>query len=132
MKVGLALRNMLSSDAPVQALVSIRIYPELAPEGAPMPYLVYSVVSNSPSDAKDGTPIDEAQVELFSVASTYSAANDLADKVRAAMDRKSTTVSVAEGDVVVQSCHYTNEVTEVSADRKTYVSIQDYTIRIKR
>jgi len=48
------------------------------------------------------------------------------------MDRKSKTVSVAEGDVVVQSCHYTNEVTEVSADRKTYVSIQDYTIRIKR
>lgn len=132
MKVGLALRNMLSSDAPVQALVSIRIYPELAPEGAPMPYLVYSVVSNSPSDAKDGTPIDEAQVELFSVASTYSAANDLADKVRAALDRKSGTISVAEGDVVVQSCHYTNEVTEVSADRKTYVSIQDYTIRIKR
>jgi hypothetical protein len=132
MKVGLAIKNILAGDAPVQALVSGRVYPELAPEGAAMPYLVYSVVSNSPSDAKDGTPIDEAQVELFSVASTYSAANDLADKVRAGMDRKSATVSVAEGDVVVQSCHYTNEVTEVSADRKTYVSIQDYTIRIKR
>jgi len=123
---------MMQDDATVSALVGIRVYPELAPEGVSMPYLVYSVVSNSPSDAKDGTPIDEAQVELYSVASTYSAANDLADKVRAAMDRKSKTVSVAEGDVVVQSCHYTNEVTEVSADRKTYVSIQDYTIRIKR
>lgn len=132
MKVGLAIRNILSADSAVQTLVSGRLYPELAPEGVSMPYLVYSVVSNSPSDAKDGTPIDEAQVELFSVASTYTAANDLADKVRAAMDRKSATVSVAEGDVVVQSCHYTNEVTEVSADRKTYVSIQDYTIRIKR
>lgn len=132
MKVGLAIRNILQSDAPVQTLVSSRVFPELAPEGVAMPYLVYSIVSNSPSDAKDGTRIDEAQVELFSVASTYSAANDLADKVRAAMDRKSATVSVAEGDVVVQSCHYTNEVTEVSADRKTYVSIQDYTIRIKR
>ena len=123
---------MMQDDATVSALVGIRVYPELAPEGVSMPYLVYSVVSNSPSDAKDGTPIDEAQVELYSVASTYLAANDLADKVRAAMDRKSKTVSVAEGDVVVQSCHYTNEVTEVSADRKTYVSIQDYTIRIKR
>jgi len=122
----------MQDDATVSALVGIRVYPELAPEGVSMPYLVYSVVSNSPSDAKDGTPIDEAQVELYSVASTYLAANDLADKVRAAMDRKSKTVSVAEGDVVVQSCHYTNEVTEVSADRKTYVSIQDYTIRIKR
>lgn len=132
MKVGLAIRGILTSDSAVNTLVSGRLYPELAPEGASMPYLVYSVVSNSPSDAKDGTPIDEAAVELFSVASTYSAANDLADKVRAAMDRKSYTVSVAEGDVVVQSCLYTNEVTEVSADRKTYVSIQDYTIRIKR
>lgn len=132
MKVGLAIHAILTGDSPVNSAVSGRLYPELAPEGAAMPYLVYSVVSNTPSDAKDGTPIDEAQVELFSVASTYSAANDLADKVRAAMDRTSTTVSVAEGDITVQSCHYTNEVTEVSADRKTYVSIQDYTIRIKR
>ena len=132
MKVGLAIKGMLGENAPVQALVSGRIYPELAPEGIAMPYLVYSIVSNSPSDAKNGTPIDEAQVEVFSVASTYSAANDLADKVRAAIDRKSATESRPEGSIVVQSCHYTNEVTEVSADRKTYVSIQDYTIRIKR
>lgn len=132
MKVGLAIHSIVTGNSAVNSAVGGRVYPELAPEGVAMPYLVYSVVSNSPSDAKDGTPIDEAQVELFSVASTYSAANDLADKVRAAMDRTSTTVSVAEGDVVVQSCHYTNEVTEVSADRKTYVSIQDYTIRIKR
>ena len=97
-----------------------------------MPYLVYSVVSNTPSDAKDGSPIDEAQVEIFSVASTYGSANDLADDVRAALDRKSASVSVTLGAIVVQSIHYTNEVTEVSADRKTYVSIQDYTIRIKR
>jgi hypothetical protein len=132
MKVGLAIHPLLTGDSAVNALVSGRVYPELAPEGASMPYLVYSVVSNSPSDAKDGTPVDEAQVELFSVAATYGAANDLADKVRAALDRQSTTVSVAEGNITVQSIHYTNEVTEVSADRKTYVSIQDYTIRIKR
>lgn len=132
MKVGLAIHAITTGDSAVNSAVGGRIYPELAPEGASMPYLVYSVVSNSPSDAKDGTPIDEAQIELFSVASTYSAANDLADKVRAAMDRKAITVSVSAGDIVVQSCQYTNEVTEVSADRKTYVSIQDYTIRIKR
>jgi hypothetical protein len=132
MKVGLAIHAITTGDNAVNSAVGGRIYPELAPEGVSMPYLVYSVVSNSPSDAKNGTPIDEAQVELFSVASTYSAANDLADKVRAAMDRKAIVVSVSAGDIEVQSCHYTNEVTEVSADRKTYVSIQDYTIRIKR
>jgi len=132
MKVGLALNSLLTGDSAVSTLVGSKVYPELAPEGTAMPYLVYSVVSNTPSDAKDGTPIDEAQVEIFSVANSYGNANDLADKVRAALDRKSASVSVAQGTVVVQSIHYTNEVTEVSADRKTYVSIQDYTIRIKR
>jgi len=132
MKVGLALNSLLTGDSAVSTLVGSKVYPELAPEGTAMPYLVYSVVSNTPSDAKDGTPIDEAQVEIFSVANSYGNANDLADKVRAALDRKSASVSVAQGAVVVQSIHYTNEVTEVSADRGTYVSIQDYTIRIKR
>ena len=131
MKVGLAIRALLLDSSDVTAITN-RIYPELAVEGADAPYIVYSVVSNSPSDAKDGTPIDEAQVELFSVASTYSAANDLADKVRAALDRKSKTVSVSGGAVTVQSIQYTNEVTEVSAERNLYVSIQDYTVRITR
>lgn len=131
MKVGLAIRALLLDASDVTAITN-RIYPELAVEGADAPYIVYSVVSNSPSDAKDGTPIDEAQVELFSVASTYSAANDLADKVRAALDRKSKTVSVSGGAVTVQSIQYTNEVTEVSAERSLYVSVQDYTVRITR
>ncbi len=131
MKVGLAIRALLLDSSDVTAITN-RIFPELAVEGADAPYIVYSVVSNSPSDAKDGTPIDEAQVELFSVASTYSAANDLADKVRAALDRKSKTVSVSGGAVTVQSIQYTNEVTEVSAERSLYVSVQDYTVRITR
>ena len=131
MKVGLAIRALLLDSSDVTAITN-RIFPELAVEGADAPYIVYSIVSNSPSDAKDGTPIDEAQVELFSVASTYSAANDLADKVRAALDRKSKTVSVSGGAVTVQSIQYTNEVTEVSAERSLYVSVQDYTVRITR
>ena len=131
MKVGLAIRALLLDASDVTAITN-RIYPELAVEGAAVPYIVYSVVSNSPSDSKRGTPVDEADVEIFSVASTYSAANDLADKVRAALDRKSKTVSVSGGAVTVQSIQYTNEVTEVSAERSLYVSVQDYTVRITR
>ncbi len=133
MKVGLALYNLLTNDAPVMGLVSGRIYPELAKEGAAMAYIVYSVVSNTPSDTKDGTPIDEAQCEIFSVGSTYEMCNNLADKVRAALDRKGVTVTDASaGDITVQSIQYTNEITEVSADRNTYIAVQDYTFRIKR
>jgi hypothetical protein len=133
MKVGLAIYNLLYNNTAVRTLTQGKIYPELAKEGQSMPYIVYSVVSNSPSDTKDGTPIDEAQCEIFSVGSTYEMCNNLADKVRAALDRKGVTVTDASaGDITVQSIQYTNEITEVSADRKTYIAVQDYTFRIKR
>ena len=129
MKVGLAVYELLNDET----TAGTRVFPELAPEGTVMPYIVYSVVSNQPSDAKDGTPIDEAQVEIYSVADSYSAANVLADAVRAQIDRKSTTVTDASvGTIDVQSVVYTNEIIEVSQDRKTYIAVQDYTFRIKR
>jgi hypothetical protein len=127
MKVGAAIYSMLKDDSAVSALVGTRIYPELAEEGAATPYVVYSVVSNTPVDTKDSAPVDEAQLEVFSVADTYAAANDLADKVRAALSRQSKKVY---GTVTVQSVKYTNEVTEVSAARDMYISVQDYTARL--
>jgi len=129
MKVGAAIYSLLVNDSAVSAIVGTRIYPELAEEGASAPYIVYSVVSNTPSDTKEGTPIDEAQLEIFSVGNTYAAANDLADKVRAALDRKS---QIVVGTVTVQSIQYTNEVVEVSEKRDLYISVQDYTTRITR
>lgn len=129
MKVGAAIYSLLVNDSAVSALVGTRIYPELAEEGASAPYIVYSVVSNTPSDTKEGTPIDEAQLEIFSVGNTYAAANDLADKVRAALDRKS---QIVVGTVTVQSIQYSNEVVEVSEKRDLYISVQDYTTRITR
>jgi len=132
MKVGLAIRQLLVDDTPVQTLVSGRIYPEIAAEGAMPPYLVYTILGNSPVDTKHNTPIDEANIEVISVSRSYGEANDLADKVRAALDRANVSVAVGEGTVVVQSIQYTNETTEVSTDRQYYAAVQDYTIRIKR
>lgn len=126
MKVGAAIYSMLKDDSAVSALVGTRIYPELAEEGAATPYVVYSVVSNTPIDTKDSAPVDEAQLEVFSVADTYAAANDLADKVRAALSRQE---KVVYDTVTVQSIKYTNEVTEVSAERNLFISVQDYTAR---
>lgn len=126
MKVGAAIYSMLKDDSAVAALVGTRIYPELAEEGAATPYVVYSVVSNTPVDTKDSAPVDEAQLEVFSVANTYAAANDLADKVRAALARQE---KVVYDTVTVQSVKYTNEVTEVSAERNLFISVQDYTAR---
>lgn len=132
MKVGAALMRILTTNSDVTGMVSARLYPERAPEGAAAPFIVYSIVSNQPSDSKNGTPIDEAQVEVFSVASTYADTNKLADFVRAAVDRQSTEVLVDSEYVKVESIQYTNEVTEVDTDKNLYVAVQDYTIRIIR
>jgi len=132
MKVGLAIHPLLTGDSAVQAMISGRVFPEQAPEGAQAPFIVYSIVSNSPSDSKNGTPIDQAQVEVFSINTTYANTNELADKVRAALDRSNITVDVAEGEVVVDSIQYTNEVAEINTEKKLYIAIQDYTIRIIR
>ena len=126
----MTIYSLLVNDSAVSAVVGTRIYPELAEEGASAPYVVYSVVSNTPSDTKDGTPIDEAQLEIFSVGSTYAAApTTLQTRCAAALDRKS---QIVVGTVTVQSIHYTNEVVEVSEKRDLYISVQDYTTRITR
>ena len=132
MKVGLALYELLTGNDAVNTEVSGRIYPERAPEGVAAPYIVYSITSNQPSDNKERTPVDEAQVEVFSVASTYGAANNVADLVRTALDRQGVSVDVSAGTITVQSIRYTNEYSEVSDDRKYYAQVQEYSIRITR
>jgi len=129
MKVGLALYQLLN-DA---ALVEGRIYPEQAPDGAETPYIVYTVTSNRPVDDKRRTPVDEANVDVVTVHSTYGTCMSLADNVRATLDRKSAEITDAiAGNIDVQSIRYTNETTEISSDRKLYAAIQEYTIRITR
>lgn len=129
MKVGLALYQLLNAAA----LVEGRIYPEQAPDGAQTPYIVYTVTSNRPVDDKRRTPIDEANVDVVTVHSTYGTCMSLADNVRATLDRKSAEVTDAiAGNIDVQSIRYTNETTEISSDRKLYAAIQEYTIRITR
>lgn len=132
MKAGLAIYAILSNKLAVTNLVDTRIYPESAPEGVQMPYIVYSVVGNSPVETKEETVVDEAQIEIFSVDRTYSSCMTLADTVRKTLDRADYTSVVVGKEIDVQSMIYTNEVTEVNQDRNTYVAIQDYTMRIKK
>ena len=132
MKAGIAIYSILSNKASITNLVSTRIYPESAPEGAQMPYIVYSVVGNSPVETKGETVVDEAQIEVFSVDRTYGSCMTLADTVRKVFDRADYINTDLGKEIDVQSMMYTNEVTEVNQDRNTYVAIQDYTMRIKK
>ena len=127
MIVGKAIYNILSNVTAVTDIVSTKIYPEIAPQNESQPYLVYSVVSNSPTDTKEENGnVDEATIEVYCFNTNYSTAIDLGVAVRAALERKNGTY----GGVQIQSINYTNEQMDVNPERSIWVAIQDYTVRI--
>tara|TARA_R100000458_G_scaffold45780_1_gene44108 strand:+ start:4918 stop:5310 length:393 start_codon:yes stop_codon:yes gene_type:complete len=127
MIVGKAIYNILSNVTAVTDIVSTKIYPEIAPQNESQPYIVYSVVSNSPTDTKEENGnVDEASIEVYCFNTKYSTAIDLGVAVRAALERKNGTF----GGVKIQSINYINEQMDVNPERSIWVAIQDYTIRI--
>ena len=116
------------SSISVEEMAVNKIFPELAPTGIDAPYVVYSVVSNSPSDTKNANgDIDTASIEVYGFQDTYNKAVDLGVSVRAALDRKTGTYNTIE----IQSTNYVNEQMDVNEARKLWAAIQDYSIRIK-
>ena len=112
----------------VQEMILTKIFPELAPPDIDAPYIVYSVVSNSPSETKNANgDIDTANIEVYGFQDTYNKAVDLGVSVRAALDRKTGTYNTIE----IQSTNYVNEQMDVNEARKLWAAIQDYSIRIK-
>ena len=128
MKVGKAIYNILRSDNAIVGKVGTKIFPEIAPPDLGIPYIVYSVVSNSPSDTKNNNgDIDTASIEVYCFSDTYSKAIDLGVLVRAALGRKTGTYNT----IKIQSTNYVNEQMDVNPERKIWAAIQDYSIRIK-
>lgn len=81
------LRNALATSTSVSTLVSSRIYPLLAPQSAPLPFVTYRRTGIRRQQTLGG-PLGVPQLSLdFDVyATTYEGARDLADKCRSVLD----------------------------------------------
>lgn len=78
-----ALVNHLENDAGVSAVVGTRIYPNVAGQTVSMPFIVYHRISTPREYTHDGeNPLSNPRMQLTMVASTKSAAKDLANQVR--------------------------------------------------
>lgn len=76
------LYTKLSSIAPLTALISDRIYPEVGPDGAAMPFVTYTAVSQFAEVQHDGyAGVDAMLVQL----SAWGRSADEAETVRAAL-----------------------------------------------
>lgn len=132
---GKALYNILSNAAGVTAIVSTRIYPDTAPQGSTLPYVVYSAISSVPQNTKDvPAKIDHVRVQIDCYAATTASAagqdiaEALSEAVRAAIDG---IMPGVYGTVVVDGIQFENENSAVNEEVDIFRRSADYQIRIK-
>ena len=129
MIVGKAIYYLLTNATDVTDVVSTRIYPEIAQQDADLPFIVYNVTNNEPTDTKpEPSKLDTAQVEVNIYAESYTDCIDLAVAVRAALDR----VKGTYNGVNVQSIQYQNEIIDFDEPQRAYNISADYDVRISR
>ena len=125
--IGKALYGKLSATAAVTALVSTRIFPDMATQDATYPFIVYTNDATQPTDVKDSaSPLDVVTMSVMIYSKSYSQAQDIAAAVRTALDRMTGTVQ----GVNVQSCRFEGQNSaQMEFDKHVFVIEQSYVFR---
>lgn len=135
MNVGQIIYGRLSAVSGVTSLVSTRIYPDMAPQNAAFPYVVFQKLSTSPTDTKEGvSKLDKLLVQVDCYSNNYDNAHALAAAVRTALDRYAGTVNGHVVDKIIFSNDSSGSPQDVptSTGSMIYWASQDYEIRLKR
>jgi len=125
--IGDVIYNLLSNDGPVSTLVDTNIFPFLAIEDIPAPYIVFESGGVEPTDTKDGVScLDKEVWDVSMYSETLAEVEDLADKVRTVLDRYSGTVET----LVIQSTTFQGEDGAYDDEDRLYIKVQSYSFRI--
>lgn len=110
-------------------LVSDKVYPNIAPQGAALPFITYSVINrHDPWDTKGSTSdADLARVQINIFHSTYLGAKTLAASVRGILDYYSGT----NNSVVVDLMRWDKEEDLSEPEEDYYHLAVDYLIRVR-
>ncbi len=129
MKIGLAIYNILANDSDVSALVSNRIFPNVAAQKTTFPFIVYQTTGVDPNDTKDGvSTVDGNSFMVLCYADSYSVVSNLSQEVRIALDRAKGTYNSVE----VQTIQFTgyDEDFEIEGDGQgVYVQTLSFNLR---
>lgn len=110
MAIEKAIRSLIVNDATVNAVVSGRVYPWMHQQGADFPLIVYTLDGTEPTQGIGGhLDLTRAVLTVESIAETYSAAKDLADKVRDVLNDYSGTSET----VVIKSLMHDNDTASI-------------------
>lgn len=87
MNLGKGIYSILNNDSPVNTAASGGIFPNQIPQGKVPPFLAYRIDSVEPFETKDGvSTVDHFDITVACFAKTYNECDDLAAKIRTALD----------------------------------------------
>ena len=135
MNVGQIIYGVLSAASGVTALVSTRIYPDMAPQNDTFPYIVFQKLQTKPTDTKEGvSKLDKILVQVDCYSNNYDNTHSLAAAVRTALDRYTGTINGHVVDKIIFSNDSSGPPQDVptATGSMIYWASQDYEIRLKR
>lgn len=92
--VGKIVYDLLANDTDVVAIVGVKIYPMRSGQLQDLPFIVYDVVSQQPSQTKTGASLmDIYRVQVSAFSYVYAELMDLMEKIRTALDQQNETVT---------------------------------------
>jgi len=87
MSIETTLYTALSTTSGVTNLVSTRIYPQVAPDSAAVPYVTYQVIAGAPYNKLAGAPDSERKIiQVNCISNSYANAKAIAEAVKAALN----------------------------------------------
>lgn len=120
-----AINSRLAGYAGLSALVSTRIYPVIAAQGATPPYVVHSRISGVRESAMGAdTGVARARVQVSSYGLTYSSAKNVAKQSRLALQRYSGTIGADE----ILAIFVENDIDLYEEDTRLFHVASDYLV----
>jgi hypothetical protein len=126
--IGKAIYNILTNDADVSAIIGTRVYPVVLPMGIDHPALVYRISDVQDVGTKQAIVQKNYNVEVTVGNIDYDTLGDIADKVRAALSRKTGTYS---GIQIQRSNCVANGNEGFDIDNQLYIRVLKFEITQK-
>lgn len=87
-QIGKVINALLNADRSLSEMIGNRVFPIVSKEGTQYPFVVYRRNSVTPTYCKDGLASETASVDIVIASNTYTNSIEVADRVRAAIDKR--------------------------------------------
>jgi hypothetical protein len=122
------LYDALNNNAYLTNLVDNRIYPNHAPSGAALPFIVYETIGSTTTHSKTKAEVAQVQVEVVGYSATFAEAADLVQAIQTALRRQRWAVS---GSASVDNVFIQDEAIEFIEDPDRYAAVCQFELFVQ-